>query len=347
MKINNKTYRSIWMENGIIKTIDQLKLPWSFEIAELTNREQVASAIKTMLIRGALTIGAAGSYGLAQFCLSLTAADLDAIAETRELLGTTRPTAYDLIHGLDFVFNAIKGETNLDILKQKATAAAEEYASRSIESCRLIGEYGNKLIKNDSHILTHCNAGAIATIDYGTALAPIRIAHKDEKLVFVFVDETRPRLQGSRLTAWEHREESISFAIIADNASGFYMQHGEIDIVITGADRIARNGDTANKIGTYEKAVLAKENNVPFYIAAPRSTFDSACESGTDIPIEERDEAEVLELNGVRIAPLGAAARNPSFDVTPSRYITGIITEKGVIEPSRDAISSYLDSFKS
>jgi S-methyl-5-thioribose-1-phosphate isomerase len=342
VKINGKNYKSVWMENGIIKAINQLLLPDAFKIMSLVNHGEVATAISTMAIRGALAIGAAGAYGLAQACLALNEPNLREIRLIKEKLAATRPTAYDLFHGLDFVFSAIQHETDLAIIKQKALEASEEYARISIDSCKRIGELGNALLGNGARILTHCNAGAIATIDYGTALAPMRIAHAEGKNIFVFVDETRPRLQGARLTAWELCEEGIPCALIADNAAGFYMQRGEIDIVITGADRIARNGDTANKIGTYEKAVLAKENGVPFYIAAPVSTFDAACASGEDIPIEERDEKEVIEIQGVRLAPARTHARNPAFDVTPARYITGIITEKGIIRPDSDEISRYL-----
>jgi translation initiation factor eIF-2B subunit alpha/methylthioribose-1-phosphate isomerase len=330
------------MEKGIIKAINQLLLPDRFEIMSLANDNDVAQAISSMSIRGALAIGAAGAYGLAQACLALDEPDLGRIRDVKTKLAGTRPTAYDLFHGLDFVYNAVKNETSVRIIKQKAVLAAEEYALISIESCRMIGEHGNALIGSNSRILTHCNAGAIATIDYGTALAPVRIAHSAGKKIFVYVDETRPRLQGARLTAWELLEEGIQFALIADNAAGFYMQRREVDIVITGADRIARNGDTANKIGTYEKAVLAKENGIPFYIAAPVSTFDATCRSGDDIPIEERDPNEVLEIAGTRIAPRGTPAKNPSFDVTPARYITGIITEKGVIKPTHSEIETYL-----
>ncbi|OGW66409.1 MAG: S-methyl-5-thioribose-1-phosphate isomerase, partial [Nitrospirae bacterium RIFCSPHIGHO2_02_FULL_40_19] len=199
--------------------------------------------------------------------------------------------------------------------------------------------------------LTHCNAGALACVDFGTALSPIRIAHYNKKNIFVFVDETRPRNQGASLTAWELANEKINHAIIADNAAGFFMKNKKIDMVIVGADRIAMNGDVANKIGTYEKAVLAKENNVPFYVAAPLSTFDVKCRSGSEIPIEERNQDEVLYISGIdenneikkiRIAPKESPAKNPAFDVTPAEYITGIITEKGVIKPTREDIERFV-----
>ncbi len=342
MKIRNSEYRSVWFDNGIIKAIDQSILPDRFEIMSLENYSEVALAISTMTIRGALAIGAAGAYGLAQACLTLDEPDLELIRAVKADLAATRPTAYDLFHGLDFVYDAIARETDVREIRRKAVEAAEEYARLSVDACRRIGEYGNALIRENARILTHCNAGAIATIDYGTALAPMRIAHASGKNIFVFVDETRPRLQGARLTAWELLEEGIPFALITDNAAGFYMQRREIDMVITGADRIARNGDTANKIGTYEKAVLARENGIPFYIAAPVSTFDAGCESGDCIPIEERSASEVLEIGGCRLAPKETPVKNPAFDVTPARYITGIITEKGILEPTERDIKAYL-----
>ncbi len=199
--------------------------------------------------------------------------------------------------------------------------------------CEAIGRNGSHFIKDGASVLTHCNAGALATVDYGTALAPIRAAAAAKQEVFVFVDETRPRLQGTKLTAWELFNEGIPHAIIADNAAGYYMAKGEVDLVIVGADRICANGDFANKIGTYEKAILAREHGVPFYVAAPVSTFDPELASGADIPIEERDPEEVTHVQGQSVAPQGVKAANPAFDVTPFRYVTGIITEHGIVYP--------------
>jgi translation initiation factor eIF-2B subunit alpha/methylthioribose-1-phosphate isomerase len=200
-----------------------------------------------------------------------------------------------------------------------------------------------KIRFHGAKILTHCNAGWLAFVDWGSALSPVYAAKRNDKNIFVFADETRPRLQGARLTAWELSNEDIHHAVIADNAAGYYMKKGEVDMVITGADRIAVNGDTANKIGTYEKAVLAKENNIPFYIAAPTSTIDINCESGDNIPIEERDELEVLEVRGIRLTPGSSHAKNPAFDVTPAKYIKGIITEKGIIEPNKESIMKIIN----
>ncbi|PKK81189.1 MAG: S-methyl-5-thioribose-1-phosphate isomerase [Thermoplasmata archaeon HGW-Thermoplasmata-2] len=213
------------------------------------------------------------------------------------------------------------------------SAAAQKYADDLVEMCRKIGEHGAPLIKDGMRILTHCNAGALATLDWGTALAPMRVAHSQGRKFTIFADETRPRLQGL-LTSWELSNEGIEHYIIADSAAGHLMCRGEIDLVITGADRIARNGDCANKIGTYEKAVLAHENKIPFYIAAPSTTIDLMASSGDKIPIEERAESEVLEFAGRRIAPAGAKARNPAFDITPAKYITGIIMENGIVNPN-------------
>jgi S-methyl-5-thioribose-1-phosphate isomerase len=333
MIINGKPSRTVWMEEGVIKTINQPALPERFEIVSLHDAEEVAAAIRTMVVRGAPAIGALGAYGLAQAVQQLRKPDLAQIEHIRTVLEQTRPTAHDLKHGLDHVFHGLAGADTLAEMKSAALDAVEDYAQSSIEACRRIGEYGNTLIKDGDRILTHCNAGAVATVDYGTALAMVRMAHYDKKSVFVYVDETRPRMQGSKITAWELLQEGIPHAIIADNAAGHFMQRGDIDIVLTGADRIALNGDAANKIGTYEKAVLARENSIPFYIAAPLSTIDFTARSGEDIPIEERGEEEVLEFAGRRVAPSGSTARNPAFDVTPARYITGIITEEGIFKP--------------
>ena len=212
-----------------------------------------------------------------------------------------------------------------------AIKVANEYVEDIITRCRKIGENGDKLIKNDMKILTHCNAGALATVDYGTALAPIRIAHNKGKKIFVYADETRPRCQGL-LTDWELEQEGIPHAVIADNAAGHYLKSGEINLVITGADRITKNGDFANKIGTYEKAVIAKENNVPFYVAAPVSTFDKNLPSGNEIIIEERGREELAVINGKKIYPEYTKIKNPAFDVTPAEYVTGYITEKGIFK---------------
>jgi S-methyl-5-thioribose-1-phosphate isomerase len=309
--------RAIWWEDDVVKTIDQRLLPERLEIITIKTHEEMARAISDMTIRGAPSIGAAGAYGMALAWQS----GVD-IGDASRVLKATRPTAHDLFHAIDRMLSIGDG----------LIEAANGYADSIVGKCRLIGEVGNSLIENGMNILTHCNAGALATVDFGTALAPIRVAHRAGKKIFVFVDETRPRLQGAKLTAWEMVNEGINHAVIADNAAGYYLR-SEIDIVIVGADRVAMNGDFANKIGTYEKAVLARENGVPFYVAAPVSTFDPSLRSGDGIVIEQRSPDEVLIVNGVRIAPAESDALNPAFDVTPAKFVSGFITEKGVLAP--------------
>ena len=305
MLVEGKEMRSLWWDDTL-KLIDQRKLPFQLKIFEASSVEKVAYAIKKMVVRGAPAIGCAAAYGMA-------------LAEDKEkaarMLKRTRPTAHDLFYAVDYM---MENEGRIE--------AAHRYVEDIVEKCRKIGEIGEKLIKHGSRILTHCNAGALATVDWGTALAPIRMAK--DKEIFVWVDETRPRLQGL-LTSWELKQEGIKHAVIADNAAGYFMREGEVDMVIVGADRIASNHDVANKIGTYEKAVLAKENGIPFYVAAPISTFDESILDGKKIKIEERDAEEVTKIFDY-IPP---EIRNPAFDVTPAEYITGIITEEGIIKP--------------
>jgi len=334
MKINGKDYQTVWMEENTIKTIEQNKLPNSFEIVSITGIENVISAIQTMVVRGAPAIGAMGAFGLAQAIRLCNEPTHKKIIKFKERLIKARPTAYDLEHGLQTVMlEALKG-TSFNETKMFAAKAAQNYANNSAKACKQIGIFGNTLIKNGYKILTHCNAGALATVDFGTALSPFRMAHNDEKNIFIYVDETRPRLQGAKLTAFELYQEGIEHAIIADNAAGYFMANGMVDLMIVGTDRVAANGDIANKIGTYEKAVVAHENKIPVYIAAPISTIDFTCPNGNSIPIEERDENEVLYVNDKRVASEGSPALNPAFDITPAKYITGVITEKGIFKPN-------------
>ncbi len=310
--------RALWMEKGVVKAIDQRLLPGSLKIVTIRTVAEMANAISDMTIRGAPSIGAAGAYGMALAWIrkeNLTKASITLVK--------TRPTAHDLSYGV----NMMLSKCDEDLVE-----VAEAYADDIVEKCRKIGENGAKLIKDGYRILTHCNAGALATVDFGTALAPMRVAHRQGKSIFVYVDETRPRLQGAKLTAWELGNEGIDYAIISDNAAGHFMK-SSVDLVIVGADRIAKNGDFANKIGTYSKAVLAKENWVPFYVAAPISTFDPKIKTGKEIVIEERSEEEVLQVGNCRIAPKDSRALNPAFDVTPARYVKGFITEKGILKP--------------
>ncbi|HKW43747.1 MAG TPA: S-methyl-5-thioribose-1-phosphate isomerase [Thermoplasmata archaeon] len=315
--------RSVWFEDGLVKFIDQRYLPFEFRIYEARTSEEVAVAIEDMVIRGAPAIGATAAYGIAQ--ASLQGGDLKAVGER---FRKTRPTGQDLFHAIDFMAAASSRGDNL-------VEASERYAQDEIDRCLRIGEHGAKLIKNGMRILTHCNAGALATVDYGTVMAPLRVAKEAGRRFFVYVDETRPRLQGARLTAWELLQEGIDHAIITDGAAGHFIGRGEVDMVLVGADRIAANGDTANKIGTYGKAVLAKEHGVPFYVAAPTSTIDFDLASGAQIPIEERSPQEVLHFDGHPIAPKESPARNPAFDVTPAKWITGFISEVGISKPSQ------------
>ncbi|MCF7911921.1 MAG: S-methyl-5-thioribose-1-phosphate isomerase [Candidatus Cloacimonetes bacterium] len=325
MRYQDKDYQTVWLENGRLFIIDQNQLPFEFTIIELHDIEQVYEAIKIMKVRGAPAIGAVAALGYA-----LAIGKGEDIHRSYQLLLSSRPTAIDLQNGLDFVKQAIARQITGAGIKAAAIGAAQQFTDNIANECLLIGKYGNELIADNCRILTHCNAGALATVDYGTALAPMREAHYAGKNIFVYVDETRPRLQGMRLTAWELAQEGIDHAIIADNAAGYYMQQGKIDLVITGADRIARNGDIANKIGTYSKAVLAKENNIPFYIAAPFSTFYRQLLSGRDIPIEERPAEEVLTFNGVALSSGLSGALNPAFDITKAKYISGYITPAGI-----------------
>lgn len=313
--------RAVWFEDGEVVMIDQRRLPDEVRLVSFKDYRDVAEAIRNMTTRGAPSIGAAAAYAI---CLArLNGDDLGAAAER---IKAARPTANDLFYAVDYMAERIS--EGIDPVE-----AADGYAQSMVDKCIAIGRYGSDLIKDGSRVMTHCNAGALATVDVGTAIAPMRKAHADGKRFFVYVSETRPRLQGMQLTAWELLQEGIDNAIIPDGASGHFMRKG-VDLVITGADRIAANGDFANKIGTFEKAVLAKELGIPFYVAAPISTFDFNTGTGDDIVIEDRSEEEVVSINGVRIAPVGSRALNPSFDMTPARYVTGFITEKGILRPS-------------
>jgi S-methyl-5-thioribose-1-phosphate isomerase len=333
------------MEGRSVKLINQPLLPHRFEIFSADDHRATARAIREMTVRGAPAIGATAAYGMAQAIIEApVGAGREAwILAGHELLRSTRPTAQNLFHALDRIWHAVQ-DLPAGQQAEAARAEAERFALEEIEACRLIGETGAALIKDGDRVLTHCNAGWLACVDWGTALAPIYMAHRDGRRLAVYADETRPRCQGANLTAWELSQEGVACHIIADNAAGLLMRRGEVQLVITGADRIAANGDTANKIGTYEKALLAREHGIPFYIAAPFSTFDPMCPDGEAIPIEERSEEEVLYAYGwtdqgtfgrVRLAPEGVPARNPAFDVTPASLIRGMITERGIIEPGK------------
>ena len=312
--------RAVWFENGKVVMIDQRCLPEKIVLVSFDRYEDVAEAIRNMTTRGAPSIGATAAYAM---CLAaLNKCDL---AKAAKDIKAARPTANDLFYAVDRMAEDLAAGKD-------PVEAADAYAQSMVDKCIAIGEYGAPLIRDGFKVMTHCNAGALATVDVGTALAPIRKAWADGKRFFVYASETRPRLQGMQLTAWELNQEGIDHAIIPDGASGHFIRKG-VDMIIVGADRIAANGDFANKIGTFEKAVLAKEFGVPFYVAAPISTFDFNTKTGEDIVIENRSEEEVTMIRGIRIAPEGSPALNPAFDMTPARYVTGFITEKGILRP--------------
>lgn len=342
MKVNNKHYRTIWMENSSVFMIEQNLLPFEFRIFESKSYQETCMAIKTMIVRGAGAIGAAAGFALAQAALASVKKNyVQNIAKAKADIEATRPTARNLFMATERVFLAAQ------ISVKQAVGEAKRIADEDAQTSLAIGKYGNGLIKHGYGIETHCNAGWLAFVDYGTALSPIYEAHKSGKDIFVYVDETRPRNQGAKLTAWELQNEHVPHAIIPDNAAAHLMSKGKIDLVITGADRIAANGDTANKIGTLEKAIAAKYYGISFYIAAPKATFDINCANGKEIIIEERSQDEVLYQIGknehnrqvkIRVASPGSPAINPAFDVTPAALITGIITEKGIIKATKKDI---------
>ena len=322
--------RAVWFEDGRLKLVDQRKLPLALEIVETADWRRAVEMIRDMTVRGAPAIGITAAYAMA---LALRAGE-DPEAAARHVKAA-RPTAYDLFYAVDRIVDACaSGE---DVL-----CAADGYAEEIVEKCRAIGRHGAPLIADGMKVMTHCNAGALATGDWGTALAPMRIAHSEGRRFFVYVSETRPRLQGMQLTAWELLQEGIDHAVIPDSASARYLGDS-VGLVITGADRIAANGDFANKIGTLDKAILARHFGVPFYVAAPISTFDPHAADGKAIPIECRAEEEVTCLGGQRLAPIGSRALNPAFDVTPGTLVTGFITESGIIPP--DGLSRIMKRF--
>ena len=330
------------MEDQSVFMIDQNLLPFDFQIIRLNNYLECCDAIITMKIRGAGAIGAMAGFAMALAALQhSTKKDQSFLFSARKEIESTRPTARNLFYATEKVFDAAL------VSADEAIKMAQWIADKDAEDSRQIGIFGNELIRDGFRIETHCNAGWLAFVDFGTALSPVYTAHQEGKKVFVYVDETRPRSQGARLTAWELHQAGIPHSIIPDNAGAHIMSLGNINLMITGADRIAMNGDVANKIGTLEKAIVAKEYGVPFFVAAPLSTFDHSCETGKDIPIEERSGDEVLfqdgvdrdgKLHRIRVASPGSGAMNPAFDVTPSKFITGIITEKGIIPATREAI---------
>jgi methylthioribose-1-phosphate isomerase len=326
--------------HGALTLVDQTRLPRETVLITCHTAEDVARAIRSMQVRGAPAIGVAAAYGLALAAAAAPATDsiafLTNLQEAAELLGQTRPTAVNLRWALERVLAHARSVANHDGVAAARLAAlelADQLAAEDVATNRSIGSFGLQLVPAGANILTHCNAGALATVDYGTALGVVRAAHEAGRGVHVYVDETRPFLQGARLTAWELQQLGVPLTLITDSMAGHFMSRGKVDLVVVGADRIAANGDVANKIGTYSLAVLARENAIPFYVAAPLSTIDLSIASGAEIPIEERSSREVTEIAGAAIAPEGVHAAHPAFDVTPARLVTAIITERGVVRP--------------
>ena len=351
MRIEGKSYKTIWFLDNLVKIIDQTKLPHKFVIKDLITVKDAINAIKTMEVRGAPLIGATAAYGLVLSIIEKN--DLSFLKKSSEELISSRPTAINLKWAVDRMMKKLSGVNNKDILKialDEAKAITEE----DINFCKNIGLNGLKIIediadkkKDTVNILTHCNAGWLATIDWGTATAPIYFAKKNNLNIHVWVDETRPRNQGANLTSYELNEEGISNTVITDNAGGILMQRGQVDMCIVGTDRTLSNGDVCNKIGTYLKALSAKDNNVPFYVALPSSTIDWSIKDHKQIPIEERNSEELSHVEGVdenneikkvRIYPQKSKSLNLAFDVTPAKLVTGLITEKGICEASEEGL---------
>jgi methylthioribose-1-phosphate isomerase len=362
MNVNGRHFRTIWLkdsEPGTVEIINQQVLPHKFEILALRSPEDIRRAIKDMYVRGAGLIGAAAAYGMYLAALEAGEKTFDRdIESAAKILKDTRPTASNLAWAVDGMMKKLTSRPlGIAEKREEARLAAQAVADQDAEFCKNIGRWGLERIKAAAkknngkpvNILTHCNAGWLAFVDYGSALSPVYAAFDSGIKVHVWVDETRPRNQGAGLTAWELGQHGVPHDLIADNAGGHLMQHGMVDMVITGADRVTRCGDAANKIGTYLKAVAAKENHIPFYVALPSSTFDFKMRDGLEeIPIEERDAAEVRFVSGkngkgemetIQICPDGTPARNWGFDVTPARYISGLITERGICEASEKGIA--------
>jgi len=361
MKIDGRHYRTIWLDEKdaqCVQIIDQRNLPHELNFEKLYSLEDAARAIKEMHVRGAPLIGSTAAYGmyLAMLHLPEGTSPKAHAEQAAELLKSTRPTAVNLAYAVDKTLQLLKGVEEAEKAARLARKNAEAITEESVEHCRLIGEHGLELIKTlrkkkgkkaAINILTHCNAGWMACIDYGTATAPIYAAQEAGINVHVWVDETRPRNQGARITAYELAKQGVPHTVITDNTGGHLMQHDLVDMVITGADRVTRQGDAANKIGTYLKALAARDNDIPFYVALPSSTLDLSLNDGlAEIPIEERGEEETHYIQGwyngklykVRLTPFESPAANYAFDVTPARLITGLITEKGICEASEDEI---------
>jgi len=335
-----------WLGNRV-RILDQTRLPQAEVYLELSHYQDIASAIVELKIRGAPAIGVAGGYGVALGALEIETRSKDEflskLGDVSHALAATRPTAKNLFRAIDRMQQVATGNKDIDQIKEALVDEAVRIHSEEVEATRKLSKLGAELIQDGFTVLTHCNAGPLATTGYGTALGVIIKAKEQGKKIKVLVDETRPLLQGARITTWELKQAGVPVTLITDSMAGYFMSRGEVSCVIVGADRIASNGDTANKIGTYTLAVLAKENGIPFYVAAPTTTIDPSLPSGDEIPIEQRSPDEVTHIQGVSIAPEGIDVQNPAFDVTPHRYITAIITERGIIkEPYRERLHKVL-----
>ncbi len=331
--------RTVEWHEGKVRMIDQRQLPWELVLVEFDNYTDVARAISEMVVRGAPAIGAAAAFGMVLAAQRFDATNrlelLRYLEEAAELMKSARPTAVNLMWAVDKLVQVASHESLARVkdIRKEMLRAAQRIADEDVVINKRMGEYGATLVRDGDTILHHCNTGSLATVEWGTALGVIRSAHANGKKIHVLLDETRPRLQGARLSAWELTQENIPFEIIVDSAAGHMMRTGQVDIVLVGSDRTAANGDVANKIGTYMLAVLAKENGIPFYPVVPTSTVDLNIKSGDDIPIEERPPDEIRAPFGNAITPDEYPARNPAFDVTPHRFVTGIVTENGIVYP--------------
>jgi methylthioribose-1-phosphate isomerase len=332
-------YKTIEWKDGAVRMLDQRLIPQESVYLDFYQYEEVANAIREMVIRGAPAIGAAAAYGLALAASTSNAGDIEALrselARAAEVLNASRPTAANLKWAIERVLSRLEAAApgSVQAVKDLVLDEAQQIAREDIQSNRQIGANALELIPAQANIIHHCNTGALATVDYGTALGVIRCAHENGRQVHVFVDETRPRLQGARLTTWELEQLGIPYTLIVDGASGYFMRKGQVDLCVVGCDRIAANGDTANKIGTYNLALAANAHHIPFYVVGPTSTVDISLLSGEEIEIEQRSQEEITIINDSPITPAGARAANPAFDITPAKYITAIITERGVAYP--------------
>lgn len=342
MSLSNQVYPVVWQHDHVL-LIDQTRLPNEYALVEISRCDDMAQAIKTMIVRGAPAIGVAAAYGMYLGAREIEVSErdqflakLEAVAQT---LRATRPTAVNLFWAIERMLKTARQTLgSVEFLKQALLETAKRINAEDIETCRAIGDHGLSVLPAEPtqlRLLTHCNAGALATAGYGTALGVVRSAWQADRLERVYADETRPRLQGAKLTAWECVQEGIPVTVITDNMAAHCMQRGMIDAVVVGADRIAANGDAANKIGTYSVALVAKAHNIPFFVAAPLSTIDFDISDGSQIPIEERDPAEVYQVGETILCPPGVEYYNPAFDVTPANLITAIVTEHGAFAPSQ------------